>query len=541
MDANIAQYALALAEGLGLALSPCILPVLPFLLASSVKASRARPFLIIAGFVVSFTVFSLLSRQILVWTGISQDTIQKGAYALLLLFGLVMVLPFLEERFGRWTARFADKAQEATGQSNNAFWLGCLMGIIWTPCAGPIMAAALLQVIQAASGVEASLTVLAFALGAGVPMLCVALFSQYATSYIRTLAQHAVFIRRIMGGLIIIFALMGLYGFNAAAWISYKSAESGLSQSELVTPATTLEKGLKTPYPAPEIEGIAQWLNSEKLTMGDLKGKVVLVDFWTYSCINCIRTFPHLKSWYEKYKDDGFVILGVHAPEFLFEKKLENVRSALTQYGLTYPIAMDNDFTTWRNFENRYWPAHYLIDQTGNVVYAHFGEGGYDVTENNIRFLLGLDKMAQKAGTAQPYSKEQTPETYLGSERAARQSPLNDTPLALHHWGIDDQWDIKPQYIESKASGAKLRLHYKANKVFLVMDSADGKPHVVSAVKDENEQTRGADVRDGRLSVNAARLYEIVKQDKMEEGVLTLRALFKGLRFYAFTFESNEP
>lgn len=535
MSFDFAQSGLAFAEGLGLALSPCILPILPFILAGSVQKNRAQPFLIIAGFVISFTIFSLLIRQLIALTGVDQEAIQQGAFALLLIFGLVMVIPWLEERFATLTGGLADKAQSVDLNKNDTvlggLLMGALIGLIWTPCAGPLLAAALLQVIQADTNVSAIVSIFAFALGAGVPMLIIALSGQHLTQQIRALSRHATAIRRVMGVVIIGFALLGLSGFNLGVWVATRGEPMQVAQIE----SDTLKNGLSAPYAAPQIAGITQWFNSAPLTTESLKGKVVLIDFWTYSCINCIRTLPHIKDWAEKYGNDGLVVIGVHAPEFAFEGKPENVQKAIEKFGITYPVAMDNDFVTWNNFKNQYWPAHYLINKEGQVVYTHFGEGEYDVTEGNIRFLLGLGKSDDMAKAEEVISDGQTPETYLGTARAEREAPSGDLPL--HNWRLSGDWKRTPEYVEAQKAGDTLTLHYNARKVFLVMESADGKP-VQATIKSNDEPTDTVDVKKGGAEISTSRLYELLDGSSVHNGTVSITANAPGLRLFAFTFES---
>lgn len=522
------QVALALAEGAGLAFSPCILPILPLLLAGSAAGSRWRPLQIVAGFVASFTAFSLLSRQILAAAHVGQEQARMGAFVLLLLFGLLMLIPKLEHLFSNLTSGLAGKAGDlSAGKAAHGpfggLFVGALIGLVWTPCAGPILAAALVQVIQARTSLDAAMQIFGFAVGSGLPMLAAGYFGKSLTGQIRFLARHATAIRRAMGALVVIFAGFGLAGFNIGEWAALRSANV---EEAPATAADRLVDALKEPYEAPDFEEISGWINSQPLTIEALKGKVVLVDFWTYSCINCIRTLPVLQSWHAKYKDKGLVIVGVHAPEFEFEKDRANVEAAVRKYGLTYPVALDNAFGTWSAYENRYWPAHYLIDRDGNVVYTHFGEGAYAKTENNIRHLLGLKAMAEAPVEAHSEYQGQTPETYLGTARAAREWKGEAAQMPLHHWRLSGDWKRAEEYIEAQGNGAEFSLHFSSGKAFLVMASADGKAKRVEVSVNGTSKT---------LSVEGSRLYELADLGRQTDAVLTLR-VDPGVRMYALTF-----
>ena len=545
---------LALAEGFGLAFSPCILPILPFILAASSVGSWSRPFLIIGGFVASFTTFALLSRKILAVSGIQQDTIQYAAFGLLLLFSLTMIIPFLEHRFAALTNRIASDAENFSSGKRaegilGGLLVGALIGVVWTPCAGPILAAALLQVIQAQTNFDAITTMLAFSIGAAIPMLIISLFGQQLAHRIRAFSKHTTLIRRGMGIVIAAFALLGLFGFNIGEWVVSPSAKA--------MPAITVDA---TPEPvtrianiavqAPEIDGIKQWFNSNPLTISQLKGKVVLVDFWTYSCINCIRTLPYVESWYEKYKGQGLVVIGVHAPEFPFEGKPENVEPAIRKFGITYPVAMDNDFTTWKNYHNQYWPAHYLIDRNGNVVDSHFGEGGYDDTENKIRSLLGLTQKVEATPDMAVTSAGQTPETYLGYERGQNFSSKENVSsnssqtysfppkLEQNQWALNGAWTISGEHITADHAGASLKFNFTAGKVFLVLGSKQGGS--IKATLKLNDaplgNNAGKDVFNGIVTVDQHRLYELVSQPKVKNGILEITATSPELEAYAITF-----
>lgn len=539
------QSGLAFVEGLGLAFSPCILPILPLILAGGATGSRKKPFGIILGFVIFFTIFALISRQILAQFGLAQDTLQTISFGLLMLFGLVMVIPFLEQGFSKLTQGVANRAQNLgnTGlAAGDGFMggvvLGGLIGLVWTPCAGPIMAAALLQVIQSATSVDAIAVIFAFSLGAAVPMLIIALASKTLISRLRGLNHHTALIRRVMGVLLIVFAGLGLFGFNlgvvavgsgnALALSSAASADSGI----LINP-------LPQPKAAPELTGILQWLNTPPLTLAQLKGKVVLIDFWTYSCINCIRTLPYIKDWYAKYKNQGLVVIGVHTPEFAFEGKAENVDAALKKFGITYPVALDNNFGTWNAFANQYWPAHYLINKNGQIVYTHFGEGHYDVTEHNIRTLLGLTGPVEKKTEVKVTDADQTHETYVGTARATNEFTGELSVLPLHHWKLNGAWDRQSQYIQAKTPGASITLHFKAKKVFLVLSSLNDRATDAEVSLAKNTSRLGADAPGGHVTVLGSRLYELANLNHSDENTITITASSTGLQVYAFTFESD--
>lgn len=311
---------------------------------------------------------------------------------------------------------------------------------------------------------------------------------------------------------------------------------------------------------APEFTGISTWLNTENSTPltlhEDLKGKVVLIDFWTYSCINCIRTLPYLREWQEKYKDAGFTVVGVHTPEFLFEHKTSNVEEALKKYQLSYPVAQDNEYATWQAYENRYWPAHYLIDVEGRIRYTHFGEGEYEKTEAAIQELLneagkttgeGFVRVEAEAGG----SGTQTRETYLGFTRMERfqsdpyptalgeQTFVLSKPLPVHNWGYKGTWNIEKERGVAGA-GAALQFHIRAQKVFLVMGPVAGAASTTVEVwldgKPMDAAVAGSDVKNGKVLVQEERLYELLNADRSEGHSLELLFPDGSTAVYAFTF-----
>lgn len=311
------------------------------------------------------------------------------------------------------------------------------------------------------------------------------------------------------------------------------------------------------PYRAPELTGTGEWFNSSPLKLADLRGKVVLVDFWTYSCINCIRTLPYLQAWYDAYKDDGFVIIGVHSPEFEFEKHAENVGRAITDYKLTYPVVQDNDLATWSAFANRYWPAHYLIDKDGRVRREHFGEGEYDQTEKAIRALLAeggsgaRNDMTVKGPVTVPVSRNQTPETYLGYERGRNFANTNEFAadqtadytlmdnLDTNDWSLGGRWKIGPMGSVAEGEQNTLRLKFSAKEVYLVMDGP--KDASVSLTVDGKAITKdrggGADMGDaGRVHLDGARLYRLLNLAVFTENAVLDISIPKGVSVMAFTF-----
>jgi cytochrome c biogenesis protein CcdA/thiol-disulfide isomerase/thioredoxin len=527
---------IAFLAGLITAISPCVLPVLPILLAGG--ASGRRPYAIIAGLVGSFTVFTVAGATLLDALGLPEDFLRNLAIALLFLLAATLLFPplarLLERPFLFLTRRHANA-------DANGLVLGATLGLVFVPCAGPVLAAVTALSATGEIGARTFAVTFAYALGAALPMLAIAIFGSRLTQ----LRQHAETTRRVAGAVIGVTALAIALGTDQR----FTTAVPGYTEElqERIERNSTARRELRdlTGAPAaaptnavaaPEIQGITEWINSEPLTLRQLRGKVVLIDFWTYSCVNCLRTLPHLKAWDAAYRDDGLVIVGMHAPEFAFERVPDNVRTAVRKLGIRYPVALDNDFATWTAYANQYWPAKYLIDRQGRVRYHHFGEGEYEETERNIRSYLGEMVTGQAKSVAdRTPTGHATPESYLGSERLDRfvGSIVVPDRVASYRFPVAGLGTSELAYsgrirVERErlvaVRNARLRLQFLAREVNLVLGGR-GKVDVLL---------------DGhfRRSVAIAgepRLYRLLALPELSEGLLELR-FSPGLSAYAFTF-----
>jgi len=419
--------------------------------------------------------------------------------------------------------------------------------------------------------------VVSYAIGSGIPLLAIAYGGRNLMQRVPFLVNNTRKAQQTFG--IIMIATAFLIAFNVdtmvTAWVTNMVPSSwtaqlnqfetnpavskqlnNLNSSSDQNGGANLDTGgsLQDLGPAPEITGITHWINSEPLTLSALKGKVVLIDFWTYSCVNCVRTFPFLKDWDSKYKDQGLVIIGVHTPEFAFEHETSNVEQAVKRFGIEYPVAQDNDYGTWRAYNNHYWPAEFLIGPNGHLRYTHFGEGHYDVTEMAIQTLLeeagySVDQSLSDMNTA-GFTQNQTPETYVGMGRQQNfSSPENivtgeassytiPDSLPLHHFAVSGTWQFEPEYAKVTEAGVKLELHFFAKDVYLVMDSEQPKTATVTLISpDQPNQTEDLNP-ERQVMIDQARLYHLVALDKAQEGTVVLQFDQPGVEVYSFTFGS---
>ena len=554
--------AFAVLAGAATALSPCVLPVLPVALAAGSTGGRRRPLGVAIGLAGAFALAAVLLTRALDALGLPGDSARGLAIAVLAGFGIALVVPRLGAAIEGLLSGLGRRGA-AAGRGDgfrSGLVLGASLGLVYAPCAGPILAAVV--ALDAAVSAERLALGFAYGIGAAVALLAVMTLGRSLT---RRLAPYAGRLQQGFGVVMVTVAVLLAAGadrdFQAAIASDLPAVlvnpsgeleETGAVQRSLARvrggdPAQPRKQGaalLDDDGPAPEFTGIARWLNTfegQAPSMRALRGRVVLVDFWTYSCINCLRTLPHLRAWDDRYRAAGLTIVGVHTPEFAFERRESNVRDAIAANGLRYPVALDNDYGTWNAWGNLYWPAKYLVDARGRVRYWHFGEGEYERTERAIRALLaeagrtpGMDG-AESVPAERAAPGVTTPETYLGWERAARfverpqpgRRDFGDAEHALDpdQFALGGTWTIED---ERAIAGPRARIDARvgARRVFLVMGSPD-------RARDVRVLVDGRPVRTVR--VHAQRLYRLLDFGRVERRLVTLE-LDPGVAAYAFTF-----
>jgi cytochrome c biogenesis protein CcdA/thiol-disulfide isomerase/thioredoxin len=596
-------------------LSPCILPVLPFVFARADQSFRKSGLPLLAGMVVTFAVVASLAT---VGGGWAVRANQFGRVAALVLFGsfgLTLIFSSLAERLSRPLVQLGNRLSQnsETGPSvANSFLLGIGTGLLWAPCAGPILGLILTGAALGGASVHTTILLLAYAAGAATSLTIALLAGGRVFAAMKRSLGAEEWIRRILG-IAVLFAVIvvafGLdRGFLTRLSLSsttnleqrildrfHPQTSATASNEQMMAPGNAMMSGNQPAMsgsnammagsqpamsgnnammaaggsssgaePTADLSGATAWINSQPLALASLHGKVVVIDFWTYSCINCLRTLPYIKAWNEKYKDSGLVIIGVHTPEFPFEKDESNVRKAVRDLGITYPVAMDNDYRIWRNFNNEYWPAHYFIDATGKIRYHHFGEGGYDESESWIRSLLEDANHKPLPGTATQIaatgaeagadsSEVESPETYIGYHRAENfaspggfnqnEPQVYEAPstLKLNHWAFAGNWQDERQIATSLAPLSAIVYRFHARDLHLVLGpSKAGKPIRFRVTIDGKAPgaDRGVDIdADGYGTVTEDRLYQLVRQHSaIQDRTFRIEFLVQGVQAYSFTF-----
>lgn len=579
--------------GAATAVSPCVLPVLPIALSAGANGGRRRPLGIVAGLVVSFTFAIVALVYVIDALGLPGDLLRTIAICVLLAFGLLLLAPPLAARVEAFGSRFAGRVR--TPRGGDGFWsgtvVGASLGLVYAPCAGPILAGVI--TVTASQSFDAGRLAVALAYGVGSATVLYALMVGGRRA-VRPLARRGGAFQVATGAVMVLVALAMLGNYDtrfesaiASDWPSWLTTpaegleSTGTAKSALAAirggsahglgsrategseeevtrtpPSRLAAEKMKLPVygKAPEFTDTERWFNTpggRPLTLPQLRGKVVLVDFWTYSCVNCIRTLPYLNAWYKRYRRDGFVIVGVHTPEFPFEREAGNVEAAIKREGIEYPVVQDNEYGTWEAYGNLYWPSEYFLDANGEVRFADAGEGEYGKKEEVIRQLLGED--GRRVGRARadahgiaPSDAQLTPETYLGPYRAERNanpelseglhSFTQPGSLQANEWGLGGRWQVDRQSITARG-GSTLSLSFEARRVYLVLGARGGsrRMQVLLDGKPISPADAGEDVHGGEVTVGVHRLYNLVDLPEVEHHVLELRPE-AGIIGYAFTF-----
>jgi cytochrome c biogenesis protein CcdA/thiol-disulfide isomerase/thioredoxin len=568
----------ALVAGAGTALSPCVLPILPAVLSAGVTGGRRRPLGLVTGLALSFTFATVALVYVIDALGLPDDIARTVAIVVLFVFGFSLLVPAIGDRIEAFGSRLAPGPARFRGDGfGSGLVVGASLGLVYAPCAGPILAGVI--TVSAAQDFTAGrlAVALAYAVGSAAVLYALLLGGRRLSDRLAPIRSQ---VQGALGAVMVLVAVV----MTAELDVRFQNAIASdlpaflvnptgdLEESGAVSPDLTsvrgggepvvaepeeLDRALDLPRygQAPEFTDNQAWFNTpdgEPLTMEGLRGQVVLIDFWTYTCINCIRTLPYLEAWNQGYGDQGLTIVGVHSPEFPFEKDAGNVEDAIARNHLTYPVAQDNELGTWNAWGNQYWPAKYLVDADGQVRYAHFGEGSYEETERAIRTLLHEAGRGELGGGARATAEEAaagttTPEIYLGAARARGWVNGLITPgehdfgaapgeLPADSFAYAGSWRVDPESATA-GPGAEIDLTFRARRVFLVLGSPDAARSVQVLLDGRPIPTRlaGPDVRRGRATVEEQRLYRLV--DLSAVGTHRLSLIFEpGISGYAFTF-----
>ena len=571
---------LAYLGGILTILSPCILPVLPFVFARADRSFLKSTLPMLAGMAATFALVATLAAVGGGWAVRANAIGRWAALILLALFGLALVFPGLSDRLTRPIVALGSRMSERQPGEEDSIWssavLGIATGLLWAPCAGPILGIIFTAAAFQGAGFNTTLLLLAYALGAATSLAAALLIGGKVFARMKRSLGASERIRQILGLLVLLGVGAIALGLDTRVLAKLSSAQTasietglarklGIGQDMGETSTRTNAMGqlvLPIEGSLPSFDGLGPWYNSPALTSGQLKGKVVVIDFWTYSCINCLRSIPFVKAWDERYRRDGLVVIGVHAPEFAFEREPANVARAIKDLGISYPVALDNGYVLWRALKNNYWPAHYFIDAQGRIRYHHFGEGDYAMSERVIRQLLAEAgraptdaQMSKATGSGAQVQANvadiRSPETYVGYARADNfVSPgglLRDgaktyanAPLELNDWAFEGSWNDGRQSARSVAAGAKIHFRFHARDLHLVLGSTTGKPVRFRVLIDGRAPAADAGVDigpDGGGSVKEQRLYQLVRQKgEVRDRTFTIEFLDPGAEAFAFTF-----
>jgi cytochrome c biogenesis protein CcdA/thiol-disulfide isomerase/thioredoxin len=580
-------------------LSPCILPVLPFVFARADQPFVKSGLPLLAGMAVTFAAVATLAAVGGGWAVEANQYGRAAALVLLAMFGVTLLFPELADRLTRplvaLGARLSQQAADETrsgGSVAPSFVLGIATGLLWAPCAGPILGLVLTGAALQGANARTSLLLLAYAAGAATSLAVALLIGGRVFAAMKRSLGAGEWIRRGLGVAVLCGVAAIALGLDTGLLNRLSAAPTAAIEQALVDktqakpqapsvamngnsdmmmmsgattkPQTTAAADLPVEGNFPSLDGAVTWLNSPPLTAQALRGKVVLVDFWTYSCINCLRTIPYVRAWADKYRSQGLVVIGVHAPEFAFEKDVGNVRRAVKELHLDYPIAIDNNYAIWNAFNNQYWPAHYFIDAQGRIRHHHFGEGGYAESEKIIQQLLAeagrtgvagniVQVSANGAEAAADMPDVQSPETYIGYQRAENFASTDpaaaDAPhvyalapqLTLNQWGLTGDWTVMAERAVLNEADGWITYRFHARDLHLVLGPGlDGKPLQFRILLDGKAPgaDRGADVdAQGNGSVTEHRLYQLVRQNgAILDRTFEIQFLDPGVEAFAFTF-----
>jgi cytochrome c biogenesis protein CcdA/thiol-disulfide isomerase/thioredoxin len=552
-------------------LAPCVLPLLPVIIGGSIGGNtkdKRRPLLIAGSLAVSLIVFTVLLKATTLLINIPPQAITYFSGGIIVALGLATLFP---QVYTTAIARLGieHRAQQllGTGTSNRSQIIGPIitgaaLGPVFSSCS-PVYAYILATVLPAHFA-TAMAYIVSYVIGLSLVLLAVGYYGQRLTSRIKFASNPKGYFQRGLGGIFVIVGILIITGAGTKlqVWaaehtpINFDSFSSKLIPKEAGSAVLDNKKlyNVKA-FKAPEFTGIQAWINSKPLTLTQLKGKVVLVDFWTYTCINCIRSLPYVEGWYKEYQKDGLVVVGVEAPEFSYEKIPSNVEAAVKQDGLTYPIAIDGNLDTWSAYHNEYWPADYLIDRSGKIRREYFGEGEYSQTEQAIRGLLSQNKSVKlpsqyvaPSNTPPPIDQNQTPETYLGTDRADAYTGtpvLGSKPdqtynfaknISSSEWSLSGDWQVSGSSITSGAN-AKIKINVAAKNVYVVGGASGPTSVSVKYNSQPISQTgyAGADVKNSQVVIQLSNLYRIASFKKFNSGIIELDVP-SGVSLNTFTF-----